>query len=689
MQTFHPKIKPQGYFDKEDDSLLDVFGLTRGSFNVLITDEWKIANRKGLKLIGAAGTLAQGIKSAATWQTSTNLEIPLRSRYDTLQALYYGVWKTVASGFRTETLFRYATWWDRAEIKDRLLMVNGTTKVFDWTGGMTEVFSSTSTTITKKYAKQSSVANSFTFDAATNTLTQALDTDFISLGFVAGQKIRVSGTITNNGIFTIKTVTASVITFVATDIITNEVIASTNAIFGVLGRETWAAERFTSTGLKELFVEGSSTVFGYTGGWDTPTLTGFSPDPSGVAILGAFVYQRVEQSTPASTDFPVGQKIDLICGNINQMFYGHTQSRNVFFSKQNSFIDLNYTTPVRKAGDGGTIFLDNVATAIATDEDKTYITAGKSDVYQVTFDPFSDGVASGELIDVKKSKTSYGQAAVSQEGIVKVKNGLAYVSFEPTIDFLGNVEQITTTQSKPFSDPIKRLLNRLDNTGVCGVYAKNYLFYLFPNESLLLMYDMERGFWQPPQVVNGSCLSVVGGNVYVHSATTDETYQLFSGLTDNNKPISWAAYFNIDTYGNRTWRKIYDELFIEALVNGAITQVNGALIMGYRGAGGTQKFNFGMADTSNFIESPATPSGFGSSNFGSNPFGGLFTDPQQDPEIGSLKKITKYVATNENANENFTHQFAFKNDEIGGYCEIVCFGTDAVLSPTSNVDLKE
>lgn len=685
---FKEKIKAAGYFDKVDDSLLDIsLGLVRGSFNVLITDEWKVAVRKGLALLGAAGTLITGIKSSYTWQTSTNLEIPLRSRYDTLQALYLGTWVDIATGFKTLTKFRFSTWWDRTEIKDRLLFVNGSKNVYSWTGGMSEVGSATVNTLSKKYASQSSVVNSFTFDAVALTLTQAVGVDFVNLGFAVNQKLRVAGTVSNDGIYTIRSVTPSVITFSVGDILTNETVASTNCMIGVLGRETWAADRFTVTGDKTFVMGGQ--VFTWASGENTPTLQGVSPDPSVLGTLGAFVYNRIVSAVPAGTDFPVGQLIDLISTNINQVMYGYTQSRNCFLSKQNSYTDVNYTLPIRQAGDGGTIFLDNVATSISTDEDKTYITAGKSDVYQVTFSAFSDGVSAGETLNVRKAKTSYGQGAASQEGVVKVKNGLAYVSFEPTIDFLGNVEQITTAQALPLSDPIKRLLNRLDNTGVCGIYAKNNLFFLFPNESILLIYDMERQFWQPPQIVSGSSLSVIGGNPHVHSLLTDETYRIFSGLTDNGKPIAAVANFNVDTYGTRSTRKIYDEIYIEAILNGAANQVKGSLLTGYKGATKIQNFLFGFSDPSRFLEAPALPSGFGTASFGTQPFGGLFTDPEIDSEIGPVKKLYKVFGTNDNDNEAFTHQFSFSDDELGAYWELVSFGTNATASPTSNVDIKD
>jgi len=683
---FREKLKPQGYRDKEDDSLLDIYSLVRGSYNTVVNDEYKIASRKGMSRVGAAGTSPQGVANSYTWETSTNLEIPLRFIYDKVQVLRDGVWRDVGSGYKLDNKFRCRPWWDRTEIKDKLLMVNGTAAVFSWTGGMAELASWTATTVTKKFAKQSQVANSFTFNAAGRTLTQ-IDTDFITLGFVAGQTVRISGTTNNNGLFVIRTVAASVLTFETSSVITNEVIATSAAVIGVLGRETWAAERFATSGTKQINIGG--TVFSYTGGENTPTLTGVSADPSGVSSVGLFVFQPIASNTPTGGDFPAGFLIDIIEVNINQAFYGYTKSRNVYIAKQTSFTDCAYNVTVRKAGEGGTIFLDNNCVGIASTKELTQITAGKSDVYNITFETFSDGVTAGmgESIRVKKLETAYGQGAISPDCFVKVKNGILYISNEPAIDFLGNVEQIAGSQSTPVSDSIKRLLTSIDLTGAQGVYTQNYVLYLLPAANMLLMYDMQRAFWQPPQIVSGNSISIIGGRPHIHSAITDETYLLFSGLNDNGAPISKAAYTNVDTYGTRTKKKIYDEVFVEALVNGGATNVQATLASGYQGAANLQTFTFGYNDADRFVEVPALPTGIGTASIGSVPLGSLFTDPTIDPEIGDLKKIYKVSSTN--ILETFTHQMIFSNDEIDSYFEIIVYGTNARAANDNNMEIKE
>ena len=200
--NFAERITPQSYQDKLDDSLLNFYCLVQGSQNVLINDEGKIVKRKGYTRFGQTGTLTQGVKSAGTWKTSSNTEITWRGVYNRFQAFYEGAYRDIAVGYKTNYKFRTDSWWDRTEGKDKFLFVNGETTIKSWTGGMTEIASWTATTITKKYAKESAVANSFVFNAANKTLTQ-ISADFLTLGFKVDDKVSVTGSVNNNAVYTI------------------------------------------------------------------------------------------------------------------------------------------------------------------------------------------------------------------------------------------------------------------------------------------------------------------------------------------------------------------------------------------------------------------------------------------------------------------------------------------------------
>ena len=136
----------------------------------------------------------------------------------------------------------------------------------------------------------------------------------------------------------------------------NEVTASTSSIVGILGKETWANERFTTTGTKTINIGGNT--FTYNAGENSTTLT-LTTDPSASATVGGFVFQVVQTKTPSGGDFPSGFIIDIIASNLNQVYVGYSKARNVYFSKQSDFGDFAYNVTVRVTGEGGTINLDN------------------------------------------------------------------------------------------------------------------------------------------------------------------------------------------------------------------------------------------------------------------------------------------------------------------------------------------
>lgn len=683
---FKDLILPKGYFDKLDDSLLGFYCLTRGTRDVIINDEGKISKRLGYTLFSEDGTSKTGITSSYTWETSSNRSLTLRSFYDKLQVYYNGKYRDILTGIKDKNKFRFVTWWDKNEVKDKLIMVNGSTNLLSWSGGITEIASWTSTTITKKYAKQSSATNNFVFSATNNSITQT-DTDFITLGFKIGDVISIKGTTNNNFIGKIKTLTSSVITLTSDTSITDETISNDSAIIGVSGKESWRAERFTQNSGDFIFI--GDTSFTYTAGWDTPTLT-LTGDPSSKCNVGDVVYQPIKYSAPISTngDLPANMPIDVIGVNLNQIYIGSQLFRGLFISRQDNFQQFSYSTTLRKVGEGGTVYLDSNLVGIAVSKGIVTVSCGKSDVYEISLEAFSDGTTtgSGELIRVKKLQTAYGQGAISQESFIQVKNGIIYLTNEPTIDFLGNIENIEGVQSVPLSDSIKRLVNRLDNTGASGVYYKNSVFFLYPNENILLMYDLERKFWQPPQTLSGSSLTVFENKLLMHSNITDETYVLFDGFNDNGNKIYSEVYLNIETNGSRSVRKILDEIFIEVLVNSNTNIVDGKVIYGYLGAGGNQPFQVGFnEENENCIESPQITKSLGMSNFGSQPFGSVIINNVID--LSKYRLIRKYIGGLQN--ETFTTQLYFTNDDLDSYFEIISVGLNTRYSTTINSDMKE
>jgi hypothetical protein len=139
----------RGYEARKDPTNVDERMLIPPSQNVLINDGEKISARPGYSLLGAANPALTPVESSFDWMTSRGLEIPMKVYNGTLQFLYSGTWRTLASGYSTSD-FSFDSWWSTSEVKDLLLFVYGTAAIGMWSGGITTLASVTANTITKQ-----------------------------------------------------------------------------------------------------------------------------------------------------------------------------------------------------------------------------------------------------------------------------------------------------------------------------------------------------------------------------------------------------------------------------------------------------------------------------------------------------------------------------------------------------------
>jgi len=140
-----------GYVTKPDKTNASVLTLVDGSQNVLINDQEKIKIRKGFSLLGTVNTTEEPGKSSKDWHTSTGTYINLRARGDEVE-IYTSTladYVQLYTGTNSSTIV-FAEWWDDTEKIDKLLWVDGTDKIFSWSGGITTYASATSNTLTKE-----------------------------------------------------------------------------------------------------------------------------------------------------------------------------------------------------------------------------------------------------------------------------------------------------------------------------------------------------------------------------------------------------------------------------------------------------------------------------------------------------------------------------------------------------------
>lgn len=342
------------------------------------------------------------------------------------------------------------------------------------------------------------------------------------------------------------------------------------------GTTSWGEEGFLTAGTRTVRLRDDSGTwqeYTYSGGESTTTLTGVSPDPTSSSFTaGTLAIQKVRVTANSSiTGLPNTFENKTISVMNNQIWVGAGNSNSVYVSKINDYTDFSFSSP-RTPAEGALINLNapdpKFIVQEGTDNDEyMYISAGKNQWYQSVLKTSAD--LTKEELFIKRLKTSPQQGALVQSSIAKLKNSIVYISHEPTLESLGRIENINSPQNLPLSDPIKEDFKNLTFTNAHMKLYKSNLYIALPSESKVLIYNIEKGWWEAPQTLPVRRFAIISDDLYGHSNANPETYKLFTGTSDRvvsgvGVSINAIAKFAYMNYGKRAWQKRFDEWFTEA-----------------------------------------------------------------------------------------------------------------------------
>ncbi len=663
-EDFVETISPKGYVNNREITNLPGHFLVKGSINTQIVNGEKVVSAKRYQLKGAAKTVNNGIQASYDWRTSTkvyrNIRQYMLGGLCETEVWYKNEWKRVKRAFKKAN-FEWAEVWDNNELIDLLIGVNGTDKMYMWSGGLAEVASVTADTITKKgYVEDDDIY----FIAATRTIKKTSG-GFTLAGYAAGDVISVSGSLDNDGEYDILSVTDDEIVVTDNYILTDSGVGAMTVI-KTSGSGTWAEARFLVSAAGRAVVINNKT-YTYTGGENSGTLTGVTPSPvtDGVAD-GDFVVQDIVETAPTVL---ADRNYDLVAVDGNHVFVGSTLSREVFISKNTDYDDFGYTTPLRAPGEGFKLTLDASPVGFAPSEnDNMSVSAGDDYWYEITMTLSAE--QGTETVEVKRLKTSPGQAAVSQGAIAFVKNSVAFLSKERIIDTISNIENIPNQQAVPISDDIKNDLEEFDVTDAHLLYHKRSLFVCLPIEGLVLEYDTRFGYWQPPQEFPVARLAIIDDTLCGHSRGANETYQLYSGYDSLDAPTKYIAAFGYENFGARFSLKNFTKVGIEAYLS-RTTELTETIYYDYLGARDTRNFTVSGADEK-ITFAPAVPAGLGAYPLGAQPLGSLITPIPELVKVRAIDRTTRL--------DFFERQRVFSAEGMAVRFEIIAYGENIKMS---------
>lgn len=609
----------KSYVSKAEITDLAPNYLVKGSRNVLIDYANRIISRPGYTLYNQANNGGGGIKSGYDWITSNGIFYDIRVYDGKMEFDWKGAYNSLISGLKTSNVM-FEKVWDATEGIDVMIFVTGETQFYKWSGGATEVSSSTATTLKKRGVLTAQTTIGFV-SGSPATITDS-GNRFLTEGFAAGDRVYIEGSVSNNKVFTIASVTAGVITLISSDVLITEAAGASVTIHN--GSPTWATSRFLTAGTRKILYGG--VEYAYTGGETTDTLTGLTAFPAVTA--GDKVWQTVIAIANPS-GIPSTYKSDYIGVQFNQLILGSSTSLDIYGSSTTDYTDFTLTTP-RAPADPFKVTLDNYCTCIEpydnSEHTNTYliIGAGKNTFFKFVFIMAQDN--SSEIVRVSKLKTAIGSGLISRNAITNIKNASAYISNEPSFELLGAIENQEGTKNVPISDIIKDDFDAYNFTGCDVEYWKRAAWVALPAEGIVLIYDFMRGLWQPPQTISIGKWTIIDGWLHGHSSVVNETYRMFDGTNDNGIFIHQIARFAYNNGGRRDRIKIMSEYWTDGYItpNGELTMTQ---YLGFNGSKGRKTMNISGADPDITTQLDGSP--LGDDTLGSNPLGGSTLSPVQ------------------------------------------------------------
>lgn len=450
-----------------------------------------------------------------------------------------------------------------------------------------------------------------------------------------------------------------------------EVASVTTNTITKTGTETWAEARaLTTTGT--VLIDG--VEYAYTGGTGTTTLTGVTPDPSaGGVVAGDIATQKITTNSNKPGSGLTNDIIDILN---QQVYVGDYTSREVYISANDDLTDFSGISTPRQPGEAALLTLDNAPVAFVVQEDKMYISAGRSDWYETAFSLQNSGSAFIEDISIKKLKNAPQQAAKQKDLVANIKNAVVFISNEPTLEELGRIENINTPQSKPLSDPIKPDFDAYDFTGGDITYFENQVFIAIPVHSIVLIYDLNNSWWQPPLQMPIAKFSVYDNKLIGHSKNTQESYELFgeAQTSDVGGVINMQAVFAYRTFGERSLQKQFDEYYSEGYISGNTT-LTLTLEYDYEGDQGEKQFTISGAD-SVILAGKGVSGGLGALPLGQATIGSSTETPLD------LKKFRQVNGTR--AIDFFELRTIYSTTDDDAQFELIAHGPQVRLSPNQN-----
>jgi hypothetical protein len=417
---------------------------------------------------------------------------------------------------------------------------------------------------------------------------------------------------------------------------------------------------------------------------NTTTFIGVTPDPTAAGIsVGDAIMQKPIIGVVTPTGVPTTFVTDLISTLGNQVYYGSESDHTVYISAVNNYGTCAFSTP-RLPGEGASAVLDAAPVGISPQDDSMLISAGMDFWYQSTFTLSADLV--NESFAFNRLKTTANQGAQSQALISKMKNNTIFVSYEPIFNSLGTTKDfLNSPQTTNLSDPIRNDMDAYDFTGGSSYYYNYYLYFTVPTMGVVRLYNLQKKYWEAPQIMSVGRFYQVDGQLYGHSYLTNESYQVFvpDVYNDNGNPIqAIAAFPYVSSEGAQpNQQKFFNRFYTEGYIAGN-TKLTVTVNYDFGAFSGTYSALIDGSDT-RIIFNRITDGSLGQNSLGTQPIGTILNLPNNNP-VPKFRIINTFSPIN-----NYEYQVVYSSYDIDTQWALLRFGPDIKPSTDMPVSISQ
>lgn len=442
----------------------------------------------------------------------------------------------------------------------------------------------------------------------------------------------------------------------------------------------------------------NGTTYSYSGRSGS-TLTG-TQDASAVSA-GAVVMEYVgtTATTPAS-----GFNNDFLKVIDNHVYVGSYTSRLNYVSKTTSYTDYSQSTP-RIPGDGELITMDSNGKGIGVHNGLPVLSAGTSLWYEISYSQITVGSTLSEQTKVSPVRLSGLQAALGHEFIDNVENDLIFVDQSNQLRMFGNFRNLFETKFPSLSLAVQQELHDEDFTGghlksvstdtgaiiyiTAPLSGKDYMYETRQNIDMMGNLVAER-FWHPPQVRNIARIATISGQIYGHSNSYPQIYQVWAtGQWHDDSPSGSAIPYDsicriaYQQNGRRQGKLSFDKTYFEGYMTQG-TKLYGNVYYDYQGATSTANLDLNSTGQAAFFSGASAPS-LGDSSFGDNPLGDGLTVESNDQEQLPKFRIIKGVSLV----DCYEYALEVYSQDVDSRWEILCLGANPSLSTFQGIEITQ